>query len=506
MLGSPLESVKLTDSPPSSSIVPPGGHNHNGQRDGLKKSLSLWDGFNLVVGSIIGSGIFASPGVIYRHTQSGGASLLVWTLGGIIAYCGAMCYVELALLLPSAGGEVTYLTRFFGKRVGFLFTWANATVSRPAAFAITCIVCGQYLCRFAYGDKSICEDATSSQVTMISFGCAVLVFLVNVLSSQVTSLTLRLSTATSVFALAVAVMVGIAHSMEMKNLSSKVGFEGTTKNYLDWSPSFLAALWAYDGWNTLNYASEELSSADDFVKIIRLSIPFVTLLFVFVNASYLVVLPPDVVASSETIGVDLALDTFGPWGARVMPLFVATSAFGAAVGNMFSGARLVFSSARDGTLPSPLAHVSRISSLPSRAVFCQTILGCAFLFVGNFEELVGMFSCATWVFYLATVVGLIRSRYVEPNLRRPFKVNLIYAIVFALTSFLLVLVEFLSKPKSSLAAFAFILAGIPFYSLQSLPFFRRMCCFRRLSNGMTEYDALEEEEEEQEAITYKTFS
>jgi len=470
------------------------------QQQQLRKSLTLWDGFNLVVGSIIGSGIFASPGVVFKHTGSGGASLLVWAFAGLIALCGAVSYVELALALPSAGGEVTYMTRFFGKTAGFLFTWANATVSRPAAFAITSIVCGQYLCRLAYGDVAECKDGSSTTVMIISFLAAGLVFAVNVLSSNATTITLRTSTTTSVFALGVAVLIGLLHALEVKTLGSRIGFAGTSTNILDWSPAFLAALWAYDGWNTLNYASEELASADDFLRIIKLSIPFVTGLFVFVNAAYLIALPENVVAHSETIGVDLATTAFGRVGASVMPLFVATSAFGSAVGNMFGGARLVFSSARDGTLPEYLADLSPRSALPVKAVFCQTVLGCGFLLVGNFEELVSMFSCATWGFYFVTVAGLIRARVMEPDMPRPYKVPLIAPVIFSIASLLLILIEFVSKPKSSITAFVFILLGIPFFRLQKFSVFRQMCCFRKRGDQVFDLET-----EEQEQVTYRTF-
>jgi amino acid transporter len=501
----------MMDTPPK---TPPRTPQHE-----LRKTLKFGDGVNLVIGSIIGSGIFASPGVVFRHTKSGGASLFVWCMSGLIAYCGAISYVELALALPSAGGEVTYLTRFFRHPiVGFLFTWANATVARPAAFAITCIVCGQYLCRFLYGDLGICADETSKQVGYISFGIAFAVLLVNVISSKLTTWTLQLSTATSVFALLVAVVIGVSHALEMKQLVDRIGFADSSHDVLDWSPAFLAALWAYDGWNTLNYASEELASVKDFLSIIRVSISVVTFLFVFVNASYLIVLPDDVVASSETIGVDLAKTMFGHYGEKVMPLVVATSAFGSAVGNMFSGGRLVFSSARDGNLPNFLAELNERNSLPVRAVFCQSALGCLFLLVGNFEELVGMFSCATWVFYFATVLGLVRARWTEPALVRPYKVPIYAPFVFMFAALFLIIVEFLSKPKSSLLAFAFILSGIPFYYLRRYRLCRRLCCFSsaeeeedsgehvRNGNGHRHNGLMDEEEEEREHITYKTFS
>jgi amino acid transporter len=112
------------------------------------------DGATLLFSSIVGSGIFASPGSVFVHSDhSGQLALLIWCLAGFIAYCGALCYLELALWLPSSGGESHYLSVFFGKAAGFLFTWANTAVSRPSSFAITSLVTGDYLCRFVFNTQ-----------------------------------------------------------------------------------------------------------------------------------------------------------------------------------------------------------------------------------------------------------------------------------------------------------------------------------------------------------------
>jgi len=113
----------------------------------LPQTLSVCDGLSLVVGSILGSGIFASPGLVFQRTGSGGLALLVWAVGGLVAMCGAVCYVELGSSLPSAGGEVTYLRRAFGPLASFLFMWANVFIGRPAGFAITALVVGENACR-----------------------------------------------------------------------------------------------------------------------------------------------------------------------------------------------------------------------------------------------------------------------------------------------------------------------------------------------------------------------
>jgi len=304
----------------------------------------------------------------------------------------------------------------------------------------------------------------------------------------------------------VAVLVGVAHWTEMKHPGSKINFTATSTNFLDLPPALFATLWAYDGWNMLNYASEELANPDDVIRIVRLAIPFVTFLFVFVNASYLLVLDPEIVANSHTIGVDLAVDTFGVMGERLMPLFVAISAFGAAVGNMFGGARLAYASARKGTLPEFLSTVHDANSLPVHAVLFQTILGCMFILIGDFEMLVGMYSCAAWIFYFATITGMMRTRVTEPNLIRPYRASMISASIFATAAFTLMLAEFIAAPINTFTAFGFILGGVPFYQLQSLPAFRRCCCLRKHPTVDHVVERGDEEKLERENGSYSTFS
>lgn len=464
----------------------------------LAKSLDFADGVNLVIGSVVGSGIFASPGVVLRRSGSGGAALVVWAVSGLISYCGALSYAELATMMPSAGGEVTYLTRFYGKRAGFLFTWASTTVGRPSTFAITSMICGQYLCRFMFGKSNTCSRGTSHEVVHIAILVMLSVLCINSISSRLISHTLRFSTAMSVCSLTVAILVGPIYAWTAG--LGNVGFENTSTDVLNLSPAFLAALWAYDGWNTLNYATEELRSTSDLLKVIRVSIPFITLLFVLVNATYLIVLDDDVVAHSQTIGVDLAKSVFGELGEQVMPLLVAISAFGSAAGNMFSGGRLVFSSARDRHLPEYFARVNEVTQLPIRALLCQSVIGVVFMWLGEFETIVGMYSCSIRVFYIATLIGLLRQRYSEPDIVRPYKVPLVAPIAFITVSSLLLIAEFFSRPTSSFTALAFILVGIPFYELQKTKTFRNVCCFAPFEDG--DYT---ESESEEEVITYNTF-
>ncbi|KAH9252055.1 hypothetical protein BASA81_010037 [Batrachochytrium salamandrivorans] len=478
----------------------------------MQRSLSVWDGTALLFGSIVGSGIFASPGSVLLHSgMSGQLALLVWTVAGFISYCGALCYLELAIKLPSAGGESHYLAHYFGKTGGFLFTWTTALVARPCSFAITTLVCARYLCRFWAGEGAgdgEHEGYCNGDVTLqLSLAVAVLVLLCT-LSSKLITVTLKAASAASMLGLAVAMGIGLYFAWKhpakvditpLPALSEVSGTELTT--------AFLSALWSFDGWNTLNYASEEFAHPSrDLPLIVQRCMLGITAVFVFVNLAYLTVLDSQVVATSESIGVDLAKAAFGMWGERIMPLFVASSAFGASVGGLFSASRLVYSTGNElggGELLTRLTW-----QLPVNALVCQFGLGVGFLFVGNFDQLVGVFSCATWVFYLATVSGLVRSRFRTDWDGKGDYVAPTYALVlFPITCLLLVLFQIAGQPKDSLLAFGFIALGVPFYRLRRVVWCQRYaCCF-----AGTVVTSEEEEGGETERVTlpvkspYQTF-
>jgi len=252
----------------------------------LPRSLSVTDGIALVVGSILGSGIFASPGLVFRATKSGGLALVVWAFGGLVAISGALCYVELGTALPSAGGEVTYLRRAFGELAAFLFMWTNVFVGRPAAFAITCIVAGENACRFVTGWRGD-ECHGSDTAASLSMACLVLTAALNALSTKASTKVLSLTLSSSVVAMAVISMGGVNFAWNQKASAdrARLDFDGAQDSWVKLGPAFMSAMWAFDGWNTLNYSTEEMVDANAMRKIIWISLPLITVLYLAVNAA-----------------------------------------------------------------------------------------------------------------------------------------------------------------------------------------------------------------------------
>ena len=424
----------------------------------------MWDGLTLTFSSIVGSGVFASPGIVFKHVGSGGAALGVWAVAGFLAYCGAVCYAELAAAVPSAGGEAAFLERGYGRFASFLFTWATAVVCRPSSLAITLVVFGQYVCRMQSGH--VCKADAPEALTPALVGLAVTAVVTS--SARLTSKALTLSTVVSTLALGLIAVAAVWHVISSKSAESlaetNVDVDNATPHLSHYAPALFAALWAFDGWNTLAYASEELSEPHALANIIKTTMALVTALYLAANAAFVVVLPPRVVAASDTLGVDFGETVAGIPGGLFISLVVACATLGSAVGTLFSSSRLVFSAARGGSLPKVFSMVDSVTETPVNALVCQCLAAAGLMLSGNVEHLVDVFSSSTWVFYLACVVAAWRLRTTEPLLPRPYMAPTYAFAVFIPAACFMLALQTSAAPRSSLMAFALVASGAPVFA------------------------------------------
>lgn len=450
----------------------------------LKPTLSNISAVAIIVGTIVGSGIFASPGVVLYHSGSSGAALIVWTLCGLLAYLGACCYAELGAALPDSGGEVHYLHYIYGSMFSFLFSWTNAVVTRPASLAIIATVFGEYTCLLFWPENVPRSELSPIVIRITAIICIALVTAINSISVNSGMFLQCATTCLKVLALALIILSGLYYAifikpgMDEKNYynyysvnhsnnklgfgKGDLGFTNTTTSIGDFGLAFQAGLWSYDGWNNLNYAVTEMKSPQSLPYVIRTATLLVVVLYILANIAYLHVLPLNVVRTSEAVGTDYGrLMLGGTFGGLLVTLSVVTSTLGALNGSIFSGSRLVHSAAKKELLPSCLACVDRRRDSPIRALLCQGTIGSVLCMFGTFDTLVNYFGAAAWMFYLATVFGVLVLRWREPNLHRPFKVWISNPIIFCLFALMLVFTPLMVSPRETIAAFMFILIGIP---------------------------------------------
>ncbi|KAG0348353.1 hypothetical protein BG004_005380 [Podila humilis] len=444
------------------------------RRGDLQKNVTFSNGLTLVVGVIIGSGIFASPGPVLAYSKSVGVSLIIWFVSGLLAFAGALCYAELGSAMPSSGGgEYAYLNHAFGSLPAFLFSWSSISLMKPAGNAIICVVFAEYVVNI------IAQSAWDPTQPMRNWSnkliAVVCVLVLSGLNSVSVSLGTRVQDVFTFIKVITLLVIGITGVIVLAQQTSSShnfdhAFEGERQPSLgDIALGLYSGLWAYDGWNNLNYVSSEMKNpTKDLPRVIFAGVPIVIMFYLLANTAYYAVLPQSVIMNTNTVAIDFGKQMFGNTGGVLFAICVACSCFGAANGSIFTGARVIYATAREGNLPQIFGTVHEKRKTPIAALGLQAFMTSIMILGGTFATLVNFFSVAAWLFYLASIMGLLYLRYHEPNLKRPFKVWMIVPILFTFLGLFLFLMPFVRAPLESCLAMVIVLAGVPLWVIKEL--------------------------------------
>jgi amino acid transporter len=426
----------------------------------LPKHLGYTAGFSLIVGNIIGSGIFASPGPVLKYSGSVGASLCVWIAAGFLAMTGGLCYGELGTMIAESGGDHPYLLRAFGELPAFLFSWSTVLASRPGSIAIIITTCSQYIV------KLLIAKEEEWLVKVVSFVLLGLLTIINSVSSRAATNTQTLTVVVKVAALCTIGGIGMVVLLQ-KGSKAEALFENSSPSLGSSALALYSALWAYDGWNALNTVAGEVKNPDSTIpKSIISGTGIVIILYIVTNISYAIVLPLSVLETSGTVALDFGEAVFGSAGKFALALAVIISTLGAANGSIFTGARVSFVAAQKGLAPNFLGNINQTTQTPLNSILLQSLFTSFFVLIGNFKKLVNVYSVVTWTWYFLTVFGLLVLRLKEPYAIRPFKIWILVPIVFCLESLLLLGFSVFEAPYEAAIAAIFILFGIPIYYIQ----------------------------------------
>ncbi|KAH7052584.1 amino acid permease-domain-containing protein [Linnemannia elongata] len=444
------------------------------QRGDLQKNVTFSNGLTLVVGVIIGSGIFASPGPVFAYSKSVGVSLIIWFVSGLLAFAGSLCYAELGSAMPSSGGgEHAYLNHAFGSLPAFLFSWSSIALLKPAGNAIICVVFAEYVVNIvAQSSWDPTQPMRHWSNKLIAIACVLVLSGLNSISVSVGT---RIQDVFTFIKVVTLLVIGIAGLVVLgqKSLSSHNfdhAFEGTSQPSLgDIALGLYSGLWAYDGWNNLNYVSSEMKNPTrDLPRVIFAGVPIVIIFYLLANTAYYAVLPEEVVMNTNTVAIDFGKQMFGSTGGVLFAICVACSCFGAANGSIFTGARVIYASAREGYLPKMFGKVSEKRRTPVAALGLQAVMTTIMILGGTFSTLVNFYSVAAWLFYLSSILGLLYLRYHEPNLKRPFKVWMVVPILFTFFGLFLFLMPFVRAPLESCLSMVIVLSGLPLWVVKEL--------------------------------------
>nr|POF17700.1 y+l amino acid transporter 2 [Quercus suber] len=470
-----------------------------GQSLEKNKSLTYLNGLSLVIGLIIGSGIFSSPASVSSNVGSPAAALLVWVVSGVLAWTGAASYAELGGAIPLNGGAQVYLSKIFGEWAGFLFTWCAVTVLKPGSAAIIAIIFGEYMVRAVIGAYAL--DASPWINKSVAIIGLILVTALNSVSTKLGARSADIFMFLKFIGLLAITIIGIVvavthQAYDREGLSSSwrntSWFAGTSTSGSEWAVALYAGLWAYDGWDNTNYVAGEMTHPGrDLPRTIHTSLPLVILAYILANLSYIFVLPADIINKSNTVAVVFGQTVLGPVGSLVLALVVSGSCFGSLNATTFTSGRLVYSAGKEGYIPSifgtvGLSATNQRMRLPRRnagakrftsfiadeqgffytpiyAMLLNFVLTAIYIVIGDFTTLTTFYGVASYLFYFATVVGLIVLRVKEPELERPYKCWIVTPIVFCCVSLFLLSRAVFAKPLQALIVVAFIAVGIPLY-------------------------------------------
>ena len=459
------------------------------------KTLTYLNGLSLVVGLIIGSGIFSSPSQVNSHAGSPGASLIVWTISGLLAWTGAASYAELGGAIPLNGGAQIYLSKIFGELAGFLFTWSAILVLKPGSAAIIAIIFGEYIVRAAIGAEV--EDVNPWINKAPALGALLLITFINCISTRVAARIGDLFLFFKFIALLAVTVVGIVVAATGFSYSQPANvdwkttnwFEGTSTDISNWAVALYAGLWAFDGWDNTNYVTGEFKNPSrDLPRVIHTAMPAVIAAYLLANMAYFFVLPLAVIEKSNTVAVQFGSRVFGPIGALCLALIVGTSCFGALNAATFTSGRLVYVAGREGYLPALFGNIglgqtqnhpnlnryqkknflskifgSGLFATPVNAMILNALMTALYIVLGEFRTLITFYGVAGYTFYFMTVLGLIVLRIREPNLERPYKTWITTPICFCCVSLFLVSRAVVARPWESMIVVAFVLSGVPVY-------------------------------------------
>lgn len=431
-------------------------HSH---RPDLPRVLGVWHATAIVVGTIIGSGIFLVPQEMTRAVGSAWLVYLAWIVGGLLTLFGAMVYAELGAMMPQAGGEYVFLRNAYGDVPAFLYMWTWFAVAKPASIASITIglarVVGVFP-GFSWLEGSGAQGFAIAATWLITG--------LNYLGVKKAGDFQLFFTWLKV--VLVIVITGFCFASTRGSLGNfHTSFAGAQGGFAGFMVALIASLWAYDGWNDLTMVAGEVKHPQRSLPIALLAgVGVVGVLYMGTNAAIQYILPAAQVAGSGRPATLAMTVVSGQWGAVLVSAAMALSILVTLNGTTMSGARVPFAAARDGLFPAAMAHIQPRFQSPSTSLVVQGLLSTVLLLlVGRFQQLFELAIFAEWLFYMltTTTIFVYRRRGVET----PFR-SWGYPVVpmlFIVAAAVLLYYSFASNVRSSLVGTMIILAGLPVY-------------------------------------------
>ncbi len=430
------------------------------EKNTMQKSVGVLQGLAIVVGMIIGSGIFLKPSIVLNDAGSPILALAAWIIGGIVTLASALSIAEIASNITRAGGLYSYLEELYGEKWGFLLGWVQSIISYPASVAAQAIA-------FAVYANYFIPMGTWTQ-RFLAIGVLALLLVLNILSTryggfiQVAATVGKLIPVVAI--LGVGLMSGMAPGASGLN-SELIG--GTAGNV---GAAILGTLWAYDGWiGVTNMAAEMKDPKKNLPRVISIGIIFVIVVYALFNIVLFNALPADQLAATATPGSDAAVALFGAGGATFLTAGIMISVFGSLNGYLMTAARVPQAMAERKQLPASriLGQIHPKFGTPANALIMQAVLAVVYIMSGSFNTLTDMLIFVLWIFFTVGVIGIFILRKRGMSSKENYRVPLypITPIIGIVGSAYILVSTVISSPVLSIIGIGVTLLGVPVYMI-----------------------------------------
>lgn len=428
----------------------------------LVRALTAKDGLMIVIGSVIGSGIFLVPGFIATQLGSLRAVLGVWVFGGVLSVCGALSLAEMGSMFPGAGGLYIYLRRAYGQGVAFLYGWGLLAMIQTGTIAALAAGFGLYLSRIT--------SLSSGQQRTAGTAAVLLLTAVNLIGLRAAKRFQNVSTAAKIAGLILfgALLFWRGHSA---TLTSSWNVAIDWKNPLSFGLALIAVLWAYEGWHVVSFTAGEFEDPGRGLPASLVGGTVVVgAIYVLLNLAYYAVLGSAQIRGTDSAAASATVAAFGSGATRFVSVLILVSILGAMNGMILTGPRVYYAMAREGNFLPAFGRLDRVFHAPSLAIVVQGVWAVALIQMGSFQQLLTHVIFTAWIFYGLAVGGVMVLRRRFPDVPRPFRTPgyPLTPVLFVLAAGAVVLSTFLSQPVNALAGIGLILLGIPVYFVFAL--------------------------------------
>lgn len=439
----------------------------------LKRDLGTAPAISIVVGTVIGSGIFLVPTTMIQRVGSVPMVFAVWVVGGLLSLAGALSYAELAAALPEAGGEYVYLREAYGPLWGFLYSWTQMWVAKSGSIATLATGFFLYLGNFLpqmdtvfysvplpLGPHGGPLEFRYGQLFAIALilGLAWLNYYGVKLGGEVQTAVTAIKVALIGLLILAGLLLGRPHEAAAGVLAP-LTFSGFVA-------AMVAALWAYDGWNNVSMVASEIREPQrNLPRALIGGTTGVICIYLLANAGYFRVLTPSQVAGSERVAATMIGRIFGGSGAHAVSIAAMISIFAALNGSILSGSRVPYAAAREGYFFAPVGRVNPIHRTPGVSIVLLSLWACLLVLSGKYDDLFNLVIFASWILYGMTAAAVIVLRRKRPDLPRPYRTIGYPAVplLFVVASVVLVVSTLIDRPRESFLGVGLMVVGLPFY-------------------------------------------